>query len=128
MLIGLALGSGVALMLPMFSRSTAGVVGLSATEAVMLINRKTALVLDVREADEFAAGHIQGARHIPLALLETRLSEIQKFKDKPVLIVCQSGHRAKAAAKLLKAQQFSALNLLQGGMQAWLEAKLPTGK
>ena len=115
-------------MLPMFSRSTAGVVGLSATEAVMLINRKTALVLDVREADEFAAGHIQGARHIPLALLETRLSEIQKFKDKPVLIVCQSGHRAKAAAKLLKAQQFSALNLLQGGMQAWLEAKLPTGK
>lgn len=128
LLIGLAIGSGVALMLPMLGRSVAGVTRLSVTEAVMLINRKAGLVLDVREADEFKAGHLQGARHIPLPVLETRISELQKFKDKPVLVVCARGNRANSAAKLLKSQGFSALNVLQGGMHAWQDAKMPISK
>ena len=101
---------------------------LSVTEAVMLMNRKSALVLDVREADEFAQGHLQGARNIPLSQLETRSKELEKFRDKPVLIVCQRGSRANQAAKLLKTQNFTALNVLKGGMQAWLESNMPTGK
>jgi rhodanese-related sulfurtransferase len=101
---------------------------LSVTEAVMLMSRKSALVLDVREADEFVQGHLQGARNIPLSQLESRSKELEKFRDKPVLLVCQRGSRANKAAKLLKAQNFSALNVLKGGMQAWLEAKMPTGK
>lgn len=128
LLIGLAIGSGVALLWPMLNRSSAGVTVLSVTEAVMLMNRKSALVLDVREADEFAQGHLQGARNIPLSQLETRSKELEKFRDKPVLIVCQRGSRANQAAKLLKAQNFTALNVLKGGMQAWLEANMPTGK
>jgi rhodanese-related sulfurtransferase len=128
MLIGLAIGSGLALLLPMVSRSVAGITTLSVTEAVMLMNRKSALVLDVREADEFTQGHLQGARHIPLSQLSTRLKELEKFRDKPVLVVCARGRRANAAAKLLKAQQFTHLNILKGGMLAWTDAKMPSSK
>lgn len=128
MLIGLAIGSGLALLLPMVSRSVAGITTLSVTEAVMLMNRKSALVLDVREADEFAQGHLQGARHVPLSQLSTRLKELEKFRDKPVLVVCERGRRANAAAKLLKAQQFTQLNILKGGMLAWTDAKMPSSK
>lgn len=128
LLIGLAIGSGLALLWPMLNRSSAGVTVLSVTEAVVLMNRKSALVLDVREADEFAQGHLQGARNIPLSQLDARSKELQKFRDKPVLIVCQRGSRASKAAKLLKAQSFSALSVLKGGMQAWQEANMPTGK
>lgn len=128
MLIGLAIGSGLALLLPMLSRSVAGIASLTVTEAVMLINRKSALVLDVREADEFAQGHLQGARHVPLSQLSARLKELEKFRDKPVLVVCQRGKRANAAAKLLKAQNFTTLNVLKGGMLAWTDAKMPSSK
>lgn len=128
LLIGLAIGSGLALLLPMLSRSAAGISVLSVTEAVMLMSRKSALVLDVREPDEFAQGHLQGARNVPLSQLSARLKELEKFRDKPVLVVCERGRRANAAAKLLKAQSFTALNVLKGGMQAWIEAKMPSSK
>lgn len=128
LLIGLAIGSGLALLLPMLSRSTAGISVLSVTEAVMLMSRKSALVLDVREPDEFAQGHLQGARNVPLSQLSARLKELEKFRDKPVLVVCERGRRANAAAKLLKAQSFTTLNILKGGMQAWIDAKMPSSK
>jgi rhodanese-related sulfurtransferase len=128
LLIGLAVGSGLALLLPMLSRSVAGITSLSVTEAVILMNRKSALVLDVRELDEFAQGHLQGARNVPLSQLSERLKELEKFRDKPVLVVCQRGRRAHTAAKLLKARQFTTLNVLKGGMLAWVEAKMPSSK
>lgn len=128
LLIGLAIGSGLALLLPMLSRSAAGISVLSVTEAVMLMSRKSALVLDVREPDEFAQGHLQGARNVPLSQLSARLKELEKFRDKPVLVVCERGRRANAAAKLLKAQSFTTLNILKGGMQAWIDAKMPSSK
>ena len=126
--IGLAIGSGFGLLWPMLNRGASGVPNLSATEAVLLLNRDKPLVLDVRDAAEFAAGHIQGAKNIPVAELANRLKEIEKFKDKPVLVHCQKGMRAKSACNTLKAQQFSKLNNLQGGLDTWIEAKLPVVK
>lgn len=128
LLIGLAIGSGMMLLLPLFNRSAAGSTLLSVTESVMLMSRKQLLVLDVREPDEFKQGHLQGARNVPLSQLATRLAELEKFKDKPVLLVCQGGNRTRSAAKILKAQNFTGLHQLKGGMHAWLEAKMPTGK
>ena len=128
LLIGLAIGSGVALLLPMFSRSAAGSTLVSVTEAVMLMSRKQVLVLDVREPDEFKQGHLQGARNIPLTELAARSKELEKFKDKPVLLVCERGNRTRSAAKVLKDQQFTTLHQLKGGMQAWSEAKMPLSK
>ena len=126
--IGLAIGSGFSLLWPMINRSANGAANISATEAVLLLNRGKPLVLDVRDATEFAAGHIQGAKNIPVAELAGRLKEIEKFKDKPVLVHCQKGMRAKTACGILKAQQFTQLNNLQGGLDAWVEAKLPLVK
>ena len=128
LLIGLAIGSGVALLWPMLNRGASGVANLSAAEAVLMLNRGKPLILDVRDATEFTSGHIQGAKNIPIADLPNRLKEIEKFKDKPVLVHCQRGSRAKNAIKVLKAQQFSQLNNLQGGLDAWVEAKLPLVK
>ena len=123
--IGLAIGSGIALLWPLLNRGASGVANVSATEAVMLMSRGKPLILDVRDATEFATGHIQGAKNIPLAELATRIKEIEKFKDKPVLVHCQRGMRAKSACSILRAQQFSQLNNLQGGLDNWVEAKLP---
>ena len=128
LLIGLAIGSGFMLLLPLLNRSASGVANLSATEAVLMLNRGKPLILDVRDTAEFAAGHIQGAKNIPVAELATRLKEIEKFKDKPVLVHCQKGLRARTACNILKAQQFSQLNNLDGGLDKWIETKLPLVK
>jgi rhodanese-related sulfurtransferase len=128
LLIGLAIGSGVALVWPMLNRSSGGVTNVNSTEAVVLMNRSKPLILDVRDATEFAAGHIQGAKNIPMAELAVRIKEIEKYKDKPVLVHCQKGMRAKGACSILKGQQFSQLNNLQGGLDAWIQAKMPLVK
>jgi rhodanese-related sulfurtransferase len=128
LLLGLAIGSGIALLWPMLGRSADGVTNISSAEAVMLMNRSKPLILDVRDEAEYAAGHIQGAKHIPVAELAARMKEIEKYKDKPVLVHCQKGMRAKGACSILKAQQFSQLHNLQGGLDAWIEAKLPLVK
>jgi len=126
--IGLAIGSGVALLWPMLTRGASGVTNVSPTEAVVLMNRGKPLILDVRNADEFAAGHIQGAKHIPVAELLSRIKEIEKFKDKPVLVHCQKGPRAKAACAILRGQQFTQIHNLEGGLAGWVEAKMPVVK
>ena len=123
--VGLAIGSGMALLWPLLNRGASGVANVSATEAVMLMSRSKPLILDVRDATEFAAGHIQGAKNIPMAELASRVKEIEKFKDKPVLVHCQRGMRSKTACSILRAQQFSQLHNLQGGLDTWLEAKMP---
>ena len=94
----------------------------------MMMSRQRPLVLDVREAEEFAQGHLQGARHLPLSQLDTRLEELQKYRDKPVLVYCQSGARARKACARLGAHSFTQLYQLQGGLQAWRDAKLPLGQ
>ncbi len=125
LLIGLAIGSGLALLWPLLDRRAGGAPNVSVTEALMLLNRSKPLVLDVRDAAEFAAGHIQGAKNIPVAELAARIKEIEKYKDKPVLVNCQRGMRSKAACTVLQGLQFTQLNNLQGGLDAWVEAKMP---
>lgn len=128
LLIGLALGSGIMLLLPSFKKGAGGVPNLSTAEAINLINRNHALVLDVREDTEFASGHIVDAKHIPLAKLAERLNELSKYKDKPILVNCQRGMRSAKACEILRKAEFKQVNNLQGGLDAWLAAKLPVVK
>ena len=125
LLIGLAIGSGIMLLLPLFKKSAGGVPNLSPTEAVTLINRSNAFVLDVRDEAEFASGHIADATHIPLVNLETRIGELKKYQNKPILVNCQKGTRSAKACDILRKAEFTQVNNLQGGLSAWLEAKLP---
>lgn len=128
LLIGLAIGSAIMLILPMLKRGASGAAQVSPTEAVMLINRSNAVVLDVRDDAEFAEGHIIDARHIPLAQLPDRLKELHKLKDKPILVHCKAGLRGAKACDILKKAEFTKVHHLEGGLDAWLQAKLPTVK
>lgn len=128
LLIALAIGSGAMLLLPSFKKSAGGVANLSALEAVNLINRNNALVLDVREATEFSGGHIVDAKHIPLADLPERINELKKYKDKAILVNCQRGMRGAKACEILRKAEFTQVNHLQGGIEAWVAAKLPVVK
>jgi rhodanese-related sulfurtransferase len=97
-------------------------------EATRLLNQGTTLVLDVRDASEFAAGHLPRARHIPLPELSGRLAEIGKYKERAVLVTCRTGPRAGAASRVLKRAGFNAVYQLKGGMVAWQQASLPVEK
>ena len=97
-------------------------------EAVQLMNRKDAVVLDVREQAEFSNGHISGAKHFPVASLEQRSGELKKFLKKPIVVVCASGARSRTACGTLKKLGFENVTLLAGGIGAWQQANLPVEK
>lgn len=129
-MIGLAIGSGLMLLLPSVKKSSGGVPNVKPSEAITLINRSNAVVLDVRDDAEFANGHIPDAVHIPVADLEVRIGELKKYANKPILVYCQSGVRGGKACNILRKAEFTQLHHLQGGLNAWIDAKLPivTGK
>jgi rhodanese-related sulfurtransferase len=89
------------------------------------LQSRGALLLDVREADEYAEGHAPGSTLIPLGQLQQRLPEIAGFKNKPVALICRSGRRSAQALKLLQQAGFSAAVNVEGGMNAWQKAGLP---
>lgn len=128
LLIGLAIGSGIMLLWPSFNKNAGGGATVRPSEAVTLINRNNALVLDVRESSEFKTGHITGAKHIPLAELNDRLNELVKYKNKAIIVNCQHGVRSAKACNLLRKAEFTEIYNLQGGIGAWESAKLPVIK
>lgn len=121
--VALALVSGGMLLWPMVAGGT--VARLTPAEATLMMNREDALVLDVRETGEWGSGHIHGARHITLGQLEKRLSELDKFKEKPIIVVCATGNRSSSACGQLKKHGFDKVYSLGGGVSSWVEANLP---
>jgi rhodanese-related sulfurtransferase len=130
LLAGVAVASGGMLLWPLLRRTTGGP-WVSTVQATHLINREDALVVDVREPGEFGAGHILGARNVPLASLDARLSsggDLAKRKDKPVILYCDGGERAAKAGSALRKLGFSRVVNLSGGLPAWQQAGLPVEK
>ena len=101
MLVALAVVSGAMLVLNFIGGPLSGVEQADTLKSTRLFN-DDALVLDVREDKEYAAGHIPKARHIPLGQLAGRLQELDKFKSKPILVTCRSGQRSARACGMLK--------------------------
>jgi rhodanese-related sulfurtransferase len=98
-------------------------------QATQMINRgRSTAVIDVRTAEEFAAGHLRDAKNIPLADLGNRIGELDKAKIKTVILVCQNGTRTDKAARLLKSAGFEDIYGLEGGIAAWTAAGLPVTK
>ena len=126
MLISVAVASGALLLWPVIQGATS--TGLSAAHAVQLINRERAVVVDVSDAQEFAAGHVGGARNVPVAQLEQRLPEVVKNKALPLILVCPSGTRASRALAVAKKLGYEKAQVLAGGLKAWKEANLPVEK
>ena len=126
MLISVALASGFMLFLPVMQG--AATAGLSPQQAVHMINREKAQVIDVCSAEEYAAGHLIGARHLPLDQLEQQLAGLAKNKAQPLILVCASGLRSKRAVAVAKKLGYEQAHSLTGGLKAWKEANLPVEK
>lgn len=109
-------------------RKIRGVNTLNPNEALRLINDEAAVVVDIRDSGDYRAGHIAQARHLPLNNLKDRVGELEKFKDRPIIIYCQSGSRSSTACALLKKNGFANVHHLGGGIMAWQNANLPINK
>ena len=127
LLILVALSSGAMLVFPAAGRSMRSGT-LSPAAAVNLINRERAVVVDICDAGEYAAGHVGGARHVPLDQLEKRLPEVVKNKAVPVILVCATGTRAQRAVNIAQKLGYAQAQALAGGLKAWKEANLPVEK
>jgi rhodanese-related sulfurtransferase len=101
---------------------------LPVNNAVRLMNDDKTIIVDVRDDSEVESGVIQGAKHIPLANLATRLSELEKFKSAPIIVYCRTGNRSGGACKTLTTAGFENVNNLEGGIMAWETASLPLAK
>ncbi|MBA4262178.1 MAG: sulfurtransferase [Comamonadaceae bacterium] len=126
-LFAIAIASGAMLLWPALS-GKAGAGSLNANQAVQLMNREKAMVVDVCSPDEFAAGHVAGAKNVPLGDLEAKLPGLIKNKATPVILVCASGMRSRRAVAIAKKLGYQNSHSLTGGMGAWRSASLPVEK
>lgn len=127
LLVAAAVGSGAMLLWPLLRLGVGGP-RVNTLQATQMMNRENALVLDVREAKDYAAGHILGAKNLPLAQLEQRAGEFDKYKAKSVIVICDTGSVSARAVALLKGRGFSNVVNLAGGFRAWLQGGLPVEK
>lgn len=127
----LALATGIVLVLLFILeiRDRAhGIPHATTQDAVNLINRENAFVIDVRADKDYNEGHILKALNIPLHQLGNRINELEKYKEKPVIIVCAAGNQSVQAGKMLRRHGFKRYYSLKGGMGAWRLANLPIVK
>lgn len=125
-LILLAVVSGGLLLVPTLKGATSG--SLQPNDAVAKINREKAVIVDVREPEEYVQGHIANAKNIPLSQLDERLPQVAKNKALPVILVCAKGSRAVRAEQQAKKLGYEKAQALAGGMKAWRDAGLPVTK
>lgn len=118
--------SGGLLLWPTLSGRGRG--GLSAAEATQLINRRNAVIVDLRPAADYAGGHLPSARHLEFAELQAKIGQIAKNKASPVLLVCQNGLQSNKASRVVREAGYAEVHVLQGGLNAWQQAGMPVVK
>ena len=128
LLVLVMLVSGAMLAWPLIQGRLSPVREVGAMQATQLINRQNALMLDVRETQEYEGGRVPNALHVPLSQLAGRVDELKKFVSRPVIAYCERGVRSRGAAGTLAKLGFSNVYTLRGGLRAWSEAGLPVEK
>jgi len=104
-----------------------GSLAVGPADAVRLAN-SGALLLDVRDGAEYEAGHIIEARSLPAADVGAKADTLKKYKEKPVIVYCESGAASGAAARTLRGAGFNKVVTLRGGLQSWRQDNLPLVK
>jgi rhodanese-related sulfurtransferase len=99
---------------------------LTPQQAINLVNAEGGVFLDLRDASDYKKGHISGSVNIPASKLPERMVELDKYKDKPIILVCKMGQQAGAAGKQLRAAGYTKVNRMTGGMMEWGNLQLPT--
>jgi len=120
--------SGGMLLWPLIHRRVSGVADAGTLQATQLINNEKAVTVDLRETKELADGKLPGAVHIPLSQLKERVGELERFKERPLILYCARGQRSRAAGSVLGRAGFTKLFNLTGGHKAWKDAGLPLDK
>lgn len=128
LLFGAAVASGAMLLWPLVSRPFRASFDIGVFDAVQFINRRDAVVLDVRGTSEFEAGHIGQAKHIPEAQIPDRMKELEKYRSRTLVVCCSIGSRAGRVAGALRKQGFAEAYALRGGIAAWQQAGMPLEK
>jgi len=98
---------------------------VSPSGAIQIMNQDNSLLIDVREDNELKDAAIADHKHIPLGKVSGRLGELEKFKDKDIVVYCRSGHRSASACRTLTKHGFEKIHNLKGGIIAWQDAQLP---
>jgi len=124
-LVALVVVSGLMIFWPIVNRRISGIKEVGIMEATQLINHHDALVLDVREDQEYSGGRVPHSKHIPLRQLSGRVHELEKFKGKPIIAICRSGARSGHGCSVLRKNGFEQVYNLNGGMMAWQQANMP---
>ncbi len=128
-LFAVAFGSGAMLLWPAIKGGSLGGGGsLNANGAVQLMNREKAVVVDVSDASEYAAGHIVGSKNLPASELAAKLEGAVKNKALPIILVCATGTRAARQVSAAKKLGYDNVQAIAGGLKAWREAGLPLEK
>ena len=126
-LIAVAFASGAMLVWPLVAGGRGGA-RLSTLQATQLINQRDAVIIDIRDQADYARGHITNSKNLPAKVLDERKAEIDKLKEIPVIVSCDTGMRAGASAEKLRALGVKEVFTLQGGLNAWRDAGLPVSK
>ena len=124
----IALTSGAMLFWSFFGNRILGIKEVDHIAAMQLINRQNALVLDVREQSEYDSGHVVNSKLIPLGKLKERIGELEKYRERPIVVICRSGQRSASACVALGKQGFAQAYNFHGGVIAWQKANLPLEK
>ena len=120
--------SGGMILWPIFQRKMSGAADVSVNQLTRMINDDKAVVIDVREPKEFVDGKVPGAMHVPLSQLKDRLADLDRNKERPVIVYDARGPRAASAASTLARAGFKQLHSLHGGFKAWKDAGMPLDK
>jgi rhodanese-related sulfurtransferase len=102
-----------------------GSAGITAQKLSLLMNRENALVVDIRDVNAFKDGYIIGSKNIPAEQMDQQVSTLEKYKDQPLVIVCDNGQKSPAIAGKLEKQGFQKVYVLTGGLVAWKQAGMP---
>ena len=105
-----------------------GVQHVTSAEAIRLLNQEKGVLVDVREPDEYRSGHAPNALSVPLSGLAGSLTQLEKYKSRPVIVCCRTSQRSARAAVALRQQGFVSVQVLAGGMAAWQGENLPMAK
>ncbi|KFZ37540.1 hypothetical protein HR45_08905 [Shewanella mangrovi] len=118
----------VAVIVTTFKMAFSKVKNINTQQATMLINKHEAVVVDVRGQEEYRKGHIVNAHNIPMAEIKNSLTKVEKYKSKPIILVCNAGMTSSQAGQFLVKDGFEQVYSLKGGMGEWQAANMPVSR
>ncbi len=121
------LAGSFAILLVLFIRNemNRGGTGITTQKLVDMVNREEAVVVDLRDKKEFDQGHLVGSLNVPYSALETRVDELARYKERPLVLICRMGQHAGTAGTILRKKGFANVSRLTGGFMEWRNQNLP---